>query len=103
MKCLQCSFAPAGHPFKLCGSVKCQCLCVKDIYVLAANSNEDKSAPEHPLFLDVSYKEVKSLPNNDEKIRRFNKVDKTEWLSHKKADDKRRKKKSKLDYWGDKI
>lgn len=90
------------HKFSQCLSVECLCQCVREIYKMSQNLNEDDIAVEHPLFLEVSAPEVLSLPNKDWEIQNFSRVQKSEWIDKEKKDG-RRKKTSNLDYWGDKI
>jgi len=94
IKCYAC-WKP-GHKFSDCLSETCTCSCVREIYLMPSNQQEDTVAIGNPKFLKIDNVEIKNLPDLAKEVTEFNKINKEEWVPGKR--DRRFKRKRYEDY-----
>ena len=82
-KCFICK-SNLKHTFSDCVSSTCSCACVQEIYLLPKNELSEDVQDESPKFLKIPNVQIKKLPDLAKLVTGFNKVNKKEWLSHRK-------------------
>jgi hypothetical protein len=81
-KCPPC-IRLVNHKFSDCGSYRCTCRCVNEIFKLLPNQLEETISIDCPKFLNIDDVALKKLRHTESLINSFNKIRKDEWLKTK--------------------
>ena len=82
-KCFICR-TRTTHRFNDCVSATCSCPCVQEIYLFPKNELIEEVPDDSPKFMKINNVEIKKLPDLAKEVSRLAKINKHEWLPHKK-------------------